>query len=210
MIKLIFESVSPESVFDFSRDDYPSEYLPTTKVGSVSGQEYKKFDKGKDSEIVYMTADEYIERCSDIFGVTVKDVINSARNPKNIDIYADKMLSGEKFPLCYIDYVSSQQEGRHRALAFKKAFGKDAKMPVLVITEANPTLDEIYEYCVKRYGERYADTYFSGYASNFGFSDNQINKYLGIDESQDDDYEVDDLDNLSWDDLDIDIDDLDL
>jgi hypothetical protein len=212
-MKLFIESVSPDSVWDFTKSGYVEEYLPTTKVGKVSGQEYKKFDKKRDSEIIYMTADEYIKRCSDVFGVSVKDTINSARNPKNIDIYAEKMLSGEKFPVCYIDYVYRQQEGRHRALAFKKAFGENAKMPVLVITEAEATMQEIYDYCLKRFGERFADSYFGDYAYRFGYNDKQIDRFLGIDsddedyEQSDNDYnepELDDLDNLSWDDLDID------
>lgn len=213
-MKLFIESASPDSVWDFTKSGYVEEYLPTTKVGKVSGQEYKKFDKKRDSEIIYMTADEYIKRCSDVFGVSVKDTINSARNPKNIDLYAEKMLSGEKFPVCYIDYVYRQQEGRHRALAFKKAFGENAKMPVLVITEAEASMQEIYDYCVKRFGEKFADSYFGDYAYRFGYNDKQIDKFLGIDsedvnsteevEEPETEIELDDLDNLSWDDLDID------
>ena len=218
MINLIFEDVSSKEVFDLSNaGNYVEDYLPTTKVGNVSGYEYQKFEKLRDGKIVYMTADEYIDRCAnDIFKISREDAINSARNPKNIDLYADKMLTGEVFPVCYLDYVYRQQEGRHRALAFKKAFGAYEKFPVLIVTKTskeNTTLQDVYDYCSKKWSSDYiVNSFFESISENIGYSERDINEFLGRyydeepeeDEFEENEFKEDNIDNISWDDLDLD------
>lgn len=181
---LIYED-SGSSAFDINNPGrVVKQYLPTEKVGNVSAKDYMKFEKRQDAEIVYMTADEYINRCiKDIFGMSYDKVVTDAVDFDKVDKYANLMKHGTTFPIGYLNYADRQQEGRHRALAFKQAFGKDAKMPVLIINPTatySVTLDEIMDYCRRKWGE-YADHFFEGVASNIGYSDYEIDEYLGRD-----------------------------
>jgi hypothetical protein len=205
-MKLIIESASPETAFDIDNPGrYVEDYLYKEMVGKVPSHDYFKFEKLRDGKITWMTGDEYIDKCiNDIFNLSYDQVVTRAVNEDKVNEYAEKMLNGVTFPVCYLDYPYRQQEGRHRALAFKKAFGENAKMPVLEIfdaTKENVSAEEILDYCVRRWNAHY-DFFFPNIASNFGISEKEINKLLGRDsdedefiENQDDVYE-DDLDNL--------------
>jgi hypothetical protein len=72
-------------------------------------------------------------------------------DPQDVDIYAEDMKKGDVFPTCQLDYVNNSQEGRHRALAFMKAFGENTKMPVMIIEKTKVTDDEIKEYAQRAY-----------------------------------------------------------
>lgn len=144
----VFEKSTHTSFYDGILDDSPlgnSDY--TTK-------EYYRFEKGIEGEIVPMTGDEYIERVArDAFGCTVGQALKDVSQYK-VDKYAELMKQGTKFPLPYVGthpYHGDNQEGRHRMLAMKKAFGDDAVADVLVYRAANPTEEEMYEYANKKY-----------------------------------------------------------
>ena len=150
------------------------------QVGKVSGHDYMKFEKGKDGVIVRMTPDQYIQNCvSDIFQSSYESVVDNAVEDYRVHEYANKMKQGSVFPIPYLDYTTHNQEGRHRALAFKEAFGSDEKMPVLVIKPTKTTLDEINQYCKQKYGSL-ANEFMLGIAVGLGFSESEVYQYLGI------------------------------
>ena len=101
--------------------------------------EYMRKSKNLDGKIVMMTPDEYYAEASKIFqkrsdrNTDVTSLVKQRSN-KYTDKYVNDMLNGDKFPLCYLNYADLGQEGLHRMLAAKRAFGKDVKYPVLVIT----------------------------------------------------------------------------
>lgn len=71
---------------------------------------------------------------ADIHGTSVQQEREFGFPPK-VEKYAENMKEGDVFPLPYLDYADNLQEGRHRALAFEKAFGEYKEFPVMVITE---------------------------------------------------------------------------
>lgn len=193
MLKLFIESVGDNV---FSQDlkkagNYAREFSDNEKVGKVTAYEYKKFEKGLNSRVKYMTGKEYINRCAnDIFGLSYEKTVYPVEW-EAVHKYAEAMKQGAVFPMPYLDYVHKQQEGRHRALAFAEAFGEDEYMPVLVITKASPSIKEIEQYCKKKWGDHW-DSFFPYMAEGFGFNQGEIYEYLGLPEPVDPDFEIDD------------------
>jgi len=190
------------AVFDINNPgNYVAEYT-TEKVGKVSGHDYKYFEKGMDGRLTTMTCDEYIQKCVDkIFNSSYEGVVRWVDEAK-VHEYARHMLQGETFPIPYLNYADKQQEGRHRAFAFKEAFGADAEFPVLeVFPVKKPSLDLIKDYCVRKYGnERQAVMMLPEIAGKW-YTQKEIYEYLGIDYEDDDeelsdDIELDDLDDI--------------
>lgn len=134
-------------------DRIAANWIGPTKVGNVSINDYMRFEKGEDAKIVYMTPDEYLNSCTDIFGKSYEQSAGfiEKNNKATINKYAQDMLNGDKFPLPYLNYATGNQEGRHRAFAVKQAFGENSIMPVLVITPTDPTEEEIRDYAKKRW-----------------------------------------------------------
>lgn len=105
--------------------------------------EYKQNAKNRTGEIVMMSPNEYYEYCS-------KDIFNGRHSVEQlkhqreyskfksgerfVDRYIKDMLNGDKFPLCYLNFADSSQEGLHRMYAAGEAFGWNTKFPVLVVT----------------------------------------------------------------------------
>ena len=190
MIK-VFENNNIIMPFDVNNPGRNTEEFIITKVGKVSGHDYQKFEKGKDSKIVYMTADEYINECiNNIFKSNYESTVTNAVDMNTVYKYVFDMKHGDIFPIPYLNYVNHQQEGRHRMLAFKLLNGEDAKAPVLVIFETNASEDEIKDYCKRKWGK--ADPYWVDY----------IKRALGLlDEEElepdlDDEIVPDNLDNI--------------
>jgi len=189
------------AVFDINNPgNYVAEYT-TEKVGKVSGHDYKYFEKGMDGRLTTMTCDEYIQHCvDDIFKSSYEGVVRWVDEAK-VHEYARHMKQGETFPIPYLNYADGQQEGRHRAFAFKEAFGANAEFPVLeVFPVEKPPLDIIKDYCIRKYGnERQAVMMMPEIAGRW-YTQKEIYKYLGLDYDEDeelsDDVELDDLDNL--------------
>lgn len=100
---------------------------------------YMRKAKNLDGKIVMMTPDEYYEEASKIFkrgsnrNTDVASLVLQRSN-KYTDKYVEDMKNGDVFPLCYLNYADNGQEGLHRMLAAKRAFGADVKYPVLVVT----------------------------------------------------------------------------
>lgn len=163
----ILETYNASSSFmsENNPDRIASNWIGPTMVGKVSINDYMKYEKGQDAKIVYMSPNEYLERCAkDIFNSTWEKTVSSIeRNyADTITKYANDMKNGDKFPIPYLDYVYLNQEGRHRALAVKQAFGEDSIMPVLVITHTNPTKEELMNYCNKKFpnNSTYANSFY--------------------------------------------------
>ena len=197
------------SVFNIHNPgDYVYQYTDDCRVGKVSGHDYQKFDKGRDSKIVYMDADHYIDYCAKNIFHSSRDYVMEPVEEDKVHKYANAMKEGNTFPVPYLDFIYEQQEGRHRALAYAEAFGDTAGFPVLIIYKAEPTLEEIDNYVKQRFSN-YHDSYFKSYAESFGFSEKEIYEYLGLDYDEPED-EVDPDFDVDWEDLDIEYDDLDI
>ena len=172
------ESNRPNVFTNNSRETYGDLINPNSKVGNVTTHDYYKFEKGKDAVLTYMTADDYIDKCiNKVFKSTYAKTVTNAIDWDKVNEYAELMKQGTKFPTPYLDYVNSGQEGRHRALAFKQAFGEDAEMPVIELYPSNPTLDEIYDYCTQKWQD--GEQWMEYVAPNFGYTTKEIYDYLG-------------------------------
>lgn len=208
MIKLLVEHFGPDVFNTKSTGNGVGDCISDEKVGKVTLRDYYTYEKGKAGIIKYMTADEYIDNCiHKIFHSTYDRTITNAVDMEKVSEYADKMRRGVLFPMPYLDYTTNQQEGRHRALAYKQAFGSDAEFPVLEIYPTDVTDDEIYNYCTRKWGN--GDMWFEYVAYGLGRTKKEVCDYLGKPYKEEpNEYEPDDLDNI--DDLianDIDIDD---
>lgn len=153
---LILESYNASNCFYSinNPDRIASTWIGNRKIGDVSVHDYMKFEKGEDAEVVYMTGDEYIQHCiDDIFHSNYTSVVTNAIDFDKVNEYANEMKNRAKFPIPYLNIKARQQEGRHRALAVKEAFGEDAILPVIVIKQSQPTQEEIAEYAEVRWGK---------------------------------------------------------
>jgi hypothetical protein len=128
-------------------------YDHTTGVAKqIPLKQYMKEKKGISSEVVYMSPDEYINRClegsypnflednkgkSGVSFEKFKDYTLKYRdNPELIQEYKEKWIGGSNPPMPYILYYNgeySDQEGYHRALLAKQLGVK--QMPVLIVNE---------------------------------------------------------------------------
>ena len=145
-------------------DRIASEYIGPTMVGNVTINDYMRYEKGQDAKVEYMTARDYMQGCSEIFGKNIDYLYKNLPEKSNVDRYAKAMLKGDKFPIPNLDYVNYGQEGRHRALAVAEAFGEDATFPVIVIKETKPTKEELRDYCNRKFPNKpyYADMFYDG------------------------------------------------
>lgn len=162
----LYESYDASSSFYSinNPDRIASEYIGPTIVGNVTINDYMRYEKGQDAKIEYMTAKDYMQGCSEIFGKNIDYLYKNLPEKSNVDKYAKGMLKGDKFPIPNLDYVNYGQEGRHRALAVAKAFGEDATFPVIVIRETEPTKEELRDYCNRKFPNKpyYADMFYDG------------------------------------------------
>lgn len=103
---------------------------------------YHEVQKGRRFIVTEMTPDDYMRESYYMFKENEgKSAINSRvtwesatyTDPEVVHKYAEAMKRGEKFPMPTIDYEIHGQEGRHRAMAVKEAFGKDTPIPVMII-----------------------------------------------------------------------------
>ena len=108
---------------------------------------YMQKSKNRTGEVVYMTPSQYYEECATkIFDTTVAELKRQRRaNSEDITQYIDDMLSGDKFPLCYLNYADHGQEGLHRMMAAGEAFGWDTKFPVLVVRAVDDRVEQLHD-----------------------------------------------------------------
>lgn len=103
---------------------------------------YMQTAKNLDGHIEMMSPSEYFEICAkQIFKgrhtaeqlKRQREVTKDRDGNQLIAQYEDAMKAGKQFPLCFLNYADSSQEGLHRMYAAGEAFGWDIKFPVLVI-----------------------------------------------------------------------------
>ena len=132
--------VNAKDVFDTNKSD--SSYSTGLLPGSDEADYYREH-KNKKGEIVYMTPEEYFERCAEGFKSTVEKLKSSRMQYPGHEHIDDikKIITekGKKLPIPYLDYTNGfGQEGLHRMMAVGELFGwTETKFPVLVITFAD-------------------------------------------------------------------------
>jgi hypothetical protein len=116
-------------------------YEEAGKKAFVRGGQYKHPTKGWTSEIVYMTAYDYIEACAKMFSarvfsgnekpVTAEKLIKMRL--KDYDL--EEVFSSAQGQIFYpvIDYKDKAQEGLHRAIWFMMSYDANEEIPVIVI-----------------------------------------------------------------------------
>lgn len=158
---ILLENKNIDTVFKETTDTDYDDLLSDRHIKYSNGneskytiKEYYKFEKGIEGNVEYMTANEYLDKCS-------KCVFNGRNayagvQDGKVNKYANAMLNGEKFPMPYIryEYDGGQQEGRHRMLAADRAY-PNSSFPVLVIKDSEYTKEERNEYYKKKYGNDY-------------------------------------------------------
>ncbi|MBT2663613.1 hypothetical protein [Bacillus sp. ISL-45] len=112
--------------FDTTRTDY--EWYDSRLHKPAEGRHYYK-NKPYIFEVVEMTPDEYFEKCHKLMNWNENTY---ALDLTRMNMIEDAIQSKSKLPLPYLDYISKEQEGRHRAEVSKKYFDM---IPVLVIKE---------------------------------------------------------------------------
>ncbi len=116
---------------DASSDDY--EGFTTKTTGTSAYDDYLNGEK-HGGRIAEMSPAEYLQRCAyQVFEDATIESTLAAIDESNVEKYADMMKNGTKFDMPYLNFMSGQQEGRHRAAAAMQA-GID-KIPVLVVGE---------------------------------------------------------------------------
>ena len=91
--------------------------------------------KNAKSTIVYMTPKEYFTYCADMFHAPFSKLYaERKRDTKTLDrLFKVITEKHETFPIPYINYITSGQEGLHRMLVAGELCGWDTKFPVQVI-----------------------------------------------------------------------------
>lgn len=115
---------------------------------------YMQEAKNLTGEIVMMTPEKYYQEAVKIFkGRHNEDDLIAQRSDTSLEQYMDDMRNGDVFPLCFLDYANSTQEGLHRMLAAALTFGWNIKYPVLVITpydqelwDEQKQMEEVYDF----------------------------------------------------------------
>lgn len=116
---------------DASSDDY--EGFTTKTTGTSAYDDYINGERNG-GRIAEMSPAEYLKRCAyQVFEDATIESTLAAIDESNVKKYADMMKNGTKFDMPYLNFMSGQQEGRHRAAAAMQA-GID-KIPVLVVGE---------------------------------------------------------------------------
>ncbi len=86
--------------------------------------------KKQEAHVVFMSKNEYLYECANLQGGSVEQQEAYIDNDK-VKLYMEDMQAGSKFNMGYLNYVTKQQEGRHRILA-AAALGQ-TNIPVLII-----------------------------------------------------------------------------
>lgn len=103
----------------------------------LENPDYFRKNKGTVFEIKLVSPDDYFRLAADVR--RDRGRTSSARRERAaVDDelarkHADKMASGDKYPLPYLDYDYGNQEGRHRARALEMLGAQ--WMPVMIVTE---------------------------------------------------------------------------
>jgi hypothetical protein len=125
-----------ENFKDISTQCEGSKYFDMNNIGNdYSAYEnplYSLVYKRKIEELTYMSPKQYIYTIARNFGnLSYEDALSYINHDK-VNLYAEQMKKGDKFPVGNYQENSSLQEGRHRAVALMK-LGCNC-MPVIKIT----------------------------------------------------------------------------
>jgi len=107
--------------------------LPTPDDIIWKDPDYFKRRKGVEGEVVYMSPEQYIQKCKEGFA-SIGEIgnIRAGRYDEKIDKYAEMMKQGVEFDMPMLDYRDEfSQEGLHRAFAAQKLGINE--MPVAVL-----------------------------------------------------------------------------
>lgn len=110
--------------------------------------EYMQNHKNRTGEVVMLSPNEYFSECANkVFSnSSVEDLKRQRSYDKDLNAqYAEDMKSGDKFPLCYINYADHNQEGLHRMMVAGDLYGWDTKFPVLVVNVYDEHIEHIRE-----------------------------------------------------------------
>ena len=133
------ESVHLGRPKDAASDNY--EGFNTKTTGTSYYDDYLNGER-MGGRIAEMSPKEYLQRCAyQIFDSATIESTIAALDENNVKKYAEQMKSGMKFDMPYLNFASSQQEGRHRAAAAMQ-LGID-KIPVLVVGERFAKYDAV-------------------------------------------------------------------
>lgn len=116
--------------------------------------EYMQRTRNRTGSVVYMTPTEYFQACAEyVFdGETVESLKRQREYSKFkdgelfIDRYKDAMLSGDKFPMPFINFADPGQEGLHRMYTAGEVFGWHTPFPVLAITVYDQKLEDEWKF----------------------------------------------------------------
>ena len=101
-------------------------------------------EEGMVGEIVMMTPDEYFTRAAKATDTPLEEMTTANIVPEKVDRMVKALQGKEQFPMPVIAEKVGQ-EGRHRMLAIKKAFGEARESPVLVVSKATGRKVDITE-----------------------------------------------------------------
>jgi hypothetical protein len=101
----------------------------------IDNPDYYRNKKNRDSKIVIMTPEEYWDECAKIHKKTPESQ-SAICDKDTVDrIIKSIKETGSKMYLPSLDYATSNQEGRHRAMISKQLGLK--KIPVLVVNKVD-------------------------------------------------------------------------
>lgn len=99
---------------------------------------YKQQTKNRTGKVVMMSPNEYFEQCSKYgfpTAVSIENIISGRRaDTESLTWLENRLNSGKKFDLPYLNYADRTQEGLHRMMIVGDRYGWDTKFPVLIIT----------------------------------------------------------------------------
>lgn len=137
-IDRLYESLIGNSVIDKNNlSDFPryvSNYF--------SNPTYFNREKNIKIDIVDMSVDVYIREAKKLLSTSWgrATVNRKSTNSDKVEIYAEKMKQGVKFPLPYLSYIDGLQDGLHRVEAAKLIGVRT--LPVAVINHVREIKDE--------------------------------------------------------------------
>lgn len=137
-IDSLYESLIGSSVIDKNNfSDFPR-YISNY----FSNPSYFNRDKNIKIDIVDMSVDSYIREAKRLLTKSWgrPTVSRKSTNSDKVELYAEKMKQGVKFPLPFLSYIDGLQDGLHRVEAAKMIGIRS--VPVAVINNVREIKDE--------------------------------------------------------------------
>ena len=195
---IMYISPNDNTTFDIHNPgDYVKNFVSWNKdFEGISAKQKQKYEHCLASKIIMMKPSSYIRKCMDIHQKGYETLVTNNVDFQKVNKYAEDMLNGDTFPIPYLNYVYAETDGLHRVLAYQRAFGEEVELPVLEIHRAGIGMDDIYAYVTIAYPGR-EDSKFTEFAKIHGYSDDEINEYLGNPVIEDDTIDNSTLDMMN-------------